>query len=91
MRVGEIDVLVVSDGVLTALPAVTLGVNAGPSILSAWLDDMVLPPAFDWPVNVVVVRSGRRSTRSRPGWSCVAPAAIRPGTAWSAWSLAASG
>jgi glyoxylase-like metal-dependent hydrolase (beta-lactamase superfamily II) len=61
MRVGEIDVLVVSDGVLTALPAATLAVNAGPSVLAAWLDDMVLPPAFDWPVNVVVVRSGDRT------------------------------
>jgi len=61
LRVGEIDVLVVSDGVLTALPAATLAVNAGPAILAAWLDDMVLPPAFDWPVNVVVVRSGGRT------------------------------
>jgi glyoxylase-like metal-dependent hydrolase (beta-lactamase superfamily II) len=61
LRVGEIDVLVVSDGVLTALPAATLAVNAGPAVLAAWLDDMVLPPAFDWPVNVVVVRSGGRT------------------------------
>jgi glyoxylase-like metal-dependent hydrolase (beta-lactamase superfamily II) len=61
LRVGEIDVLVVSDGVLTALPAATLAVNAGPAVLAAWLDDMVLPPAFDWPVNVVVVRSSGRT------------------------------
>jgi hypothetical protein len=44
LRVGEIDVLVVSDGVLTALPADTLGVNAEPSVRAAWLADMVLPP-----------------------------------------------
>ena len=61
LRVGEIDVLVVSDGLLTALPAATLAVNAGPAVLAAWLDDMILPPAFDWPVNVVVVRSGDRT------------------------------
>jgi len=61
LRVGEIDALVVSDGVLTALPATTLAVNAAPAVLKAWLDDMVLPPAFDWPVNVVVVRSGGRT------------------------------
>ena len=61
LKVGDIEVLVISDGVLTALPAPTLGVNAGPAVLKAWLDDMVLPPAFDWPVNVVVVRSGGRT------------------------------
>jgi len=61
LRVGEIDVMVVSDGVLTALPAQTLGVNAAPAALTAWLDDMVLPPAFDWPVNVIVVRSGGKT------------------------------
>ena len=60
LRVGEIDVLVVSDGVLP-LPAVTLAVNAAPADLAAWLDDMVLPPVFDWPLNVVVVRSGGRT------------------------------
>lgn len=61
LRVGEIDVLVVSDGVLTALPGATLAVNADPAVLAAWLDAMVLPPAFDWPVNVVVVRRGERT------------------------------
>ena len=45
LRVGEIDVLVVSDGVLIALPAATLAVNADPAVLAAWLDDMFLPPS----------------------------------------------
>ena len=45
MRVGEIDALVVSDGVMTALPAATLGVNAAPAASAAWLDDMFLPPS----------------------------------------------
>ena len=58
VRVGEIDVLVVSDGVLP-LPTAMLGHNADPSARAAWLNDMFLPPdAFDWSLNVVVVRSG---------------------------------
>jgi glyoxylase-like metal-dependent hydrolase (beta-lactamase superfamily II) len=61
LRVGEIDVLVVSDGVLS-LPTVTMATNADPAVRAAWLDDMFLPPdAFDWPLNVVVVRSGGRT------------------------------
>ncbi|MGV6876429.1 MBL fold metallo-hydrolase [Pseudochelatococcus sp. B33] len=58
VRVGEIDVLVVSDGVLP-LPTKMLGHNADPAVRAAWLNDMFLPPdAFDWSLNVVVVRSG---------------------------------
>ena len=58
LRVGEIDVLVVSDGVLL-LPGAMLAHNADPAVRAAWLKDMFLPPdAFDWPLNVVVVRSG---------------------------------
>jgi glyoxylase-like metal-dependent hydrolase (beta-lactamase superfamily II) len=58
VRVGEIDVLVVSDGVLP-LPTTMLGHNAEPAARAAWLDHMFLPQdAFDWALNVVVVRSG---------------------------------
>jgi hypothetical protein len=47
LRVGEIDVLVVSDGVLP-LPTAMLAHNAEPAARAAWLDDMFLPPdAFD--------------------------------------------
>jgi glyoxylase-like metal-dependent hydrolase (beta-lactamase superfamily II) len=61
LRVGEIDVMVVSDGVLT-LPGAMLAHNADPAVRAAWLDDMFLPPdAFDWALNVVVVRSGGRT------------------------------
>jgi glyoxylase-like metal-dependent hydrolase (beta-lactamase superfamily II) len=61
LRVGEIDVLVVSDGVLP-LPAATLATNADPADLSAWLDDRLLPPdVFTWPLNALVVRSGDRT------------------------------
>jgi glyoxylase-like metal-dependent hydrolase (beta-lactamase superfamily II) len=58
LRVGEIDVLVISDGVLP-ISAATLATNADPADLAAWLDDMFLPPdVLEWPLNVVVVRSG---------------------------------
>jgi hypothetical protein len=58
MRVGKIDVLVISDGVLPP-PTRMLGHNVAPADRAAWLNDMVLPlDAFDWSLNVVVVRSG---------------------------------
>ncbi len=61
LRVGDIDVLVVSDGVLL-LPTATLATNADPAARAAWLDDMFLPrDMFDWPLNVLVVRSGGRT------------------------------
>ncbi|CCB66456.1 MBL fold metallo-hydrolase [Hyphomicrobium sp. MC1] len=58
VRVGDIDVLVISDGVLP-LPTTMLGPNVGQADRAAWLKDMFLPPdAFDWALNAVVVRSG---------------------------------
>ena len=48
LLIGEIDVLVVSDGVLT-LPGAMLAHNAEPAVREAWLADNFLPPdAFDW-------------------------------------------
>src|SRR5258705_7741490 len=39
-----------------------LATNADPAVRGAWLDDMFLPPdVLDWPLNVVVVRSGGRT------------------------------
>jgi glyoxylase-like metal-dependent hydrolase (beta-lactamase superfamily II) len=61
LRVGEIDVLVVSDGVLP-IPAETIAYNVDATVRTAWLNDMFLPPdMLDWPLNVVVVRSGGRT------------------------------
>lgn len=61
VRVGDIDVLVVSDGVLP-LPTRMLGHNADAATRAAWLNDMFLPQdAFDWSLNVVVVRSGNQT------------------------------
>ena len=58
VKIGDIDVLVVSDGVLP-LPNTMLGHNADPAARAAWIHDMFLPPdASDWPLNVVVVRIG---------------------------------
>lgn len=60
LRIGEIDVLVVSDGVLP-LPTSTMATNASTADLATWLDDNFLPrEAFDWPLNVMVVRSGQQ-------------------------------
>jgi len=61
LRVGEIDVLVVSDGVLS-LPGAMLGHNADPAVRSAWLENMFQPPdVLEWALNAVVVRSGGRT------------------------------
>ena len=58
LQVGDIDVLVVSDGVITP-PAAAMATNVDPAVRAAWLDDMFLPPdVFDWALNAVVVRSG---------------------------------
>jgi glyoxylase-like metal-dependent hydrolase (beta-lactamase superfamily II) len=60
-KVGDIDVLIISDGVLP-ITAVTMATNAPPAELSAWLKDMYLPPeVLDWPLNVAVVRSGGKT------------------------------
>jgi glyoxylase-like metal-dependent hydrolase (beta-lactamase superfamily II) len=61
VQVGDIDVLVISDGVLP-ITASTLATNADSAALAGWLDDNFLPPEIvDWPLNVVVVRTGDRT------------------------------
>ncbi|WP_266182095.1 MBL fold metallo-hydrolase [Dyella humicola] len=61
LRIGEIDVLVISDGVLS-LPAATLATNVDSADLAAWLNDGHQPTdVYKWPLNVVVVRSGNRT------------------------------
>lgn len=61
VRIGEIDVLVVSDGVLP-LPTTMLAHNAATADRAAWLDGMFLPQdAFDWALNAVMVRSGDKT------------------------------
>ena len=61
LKVGDIDVLVVSDGVIS-LPAETTATNADPAVRAAWLKDMFLPAeTLDWALNAVVVRNGGRT------------------------------
>jgi len=61
LKVGDIDVTVISDGVLP-LPNAMLAHNAEPADRAAWLGEMFLPQeASDWPLNVVVVRSGEQT------------------------------
>lgn len=61
VQIGDIEVLVVSDGVLP-LPTKMLGHNIDPKARATWFKDMFLPPdAFDWALNVVVVKSGTQT------------------------------
>jgi glyoxylase-like metal-dependent hydrolase (beta-lactamase superfamily II) len=61
LKVGDIDVLVISDGVLS-LPTQMLAANADPAAREALMDSLSLPrEMLDWPLNVVVVRSGGRT------------------------------
>ena len=61
LKVGDLDVMVVSDGVLP-IPARTIAHNIEPTVRSAWLEDEFLSPEMlDWPLNVAVVRSGGRT------------------------------
>ncbi len=58
VQIGDIEVLVISDGVLP-LPNLMLGHNADATARATWMQDRFLPTdASDWPLNVVVVRSG---------------------------------
>jgi glyoxylase-like metal-dependent hydrolase (beta-lactamase superfamily II) len=61
LKIGDIEVLVISDGVLP-ITASTLATNVEAADLAGWLDDNFLPPeVVDWPLNVVVVRGGGRT------------------------------
>jgi glyoxylase-like metal-dependent hydrolase (beta-lactamase superfamily II) len=61
LRVGDLEVLVISDGVLP-ITGRTIAYNADSADLASWLDDMFLPPdVLEWPLNVCVVRSGDRT------------------------------
>ncbi|KUI37982.1 MBL fold metallo-hydrolase [Mycobacterium sp. IS-1590] len=61
VRVGDIEVLVISDGVLP-ITARTMATNADPTEFGSWLDERFLPrDVLDWPLNVVVVRTADRT------------------------------
>jgi len=83
LQVGDIEVLVISDGVLP-ITGKTIAYNADSADLASWLDDMFLPPeVLEWPLNVAVVRSGdqtilidaglggsSRTSQLPGGWPC---------------------
>src|SRR5262245_5719660 len=61
LRIGEIDVLVFSDGLLS-MKTPNLATNADAATRAAWLSDMFLPTdEMVWPLNAAVVRSGGRT------------------------------
>src|SRR5262245_54398370 len=79
LKVGEIDVLVISDGVLS-LPGAMLAHNADPAVRAAWLEDMFLPPdVLEWALNVVVVRSGGQTILIDAGMGAEFPDLPRAG------------
>lgn len=58
LKVGEIDVMVVSDGILP-LPTDTMSTNVAPADRKAWFKGQFLgPDRFDWGLNALLVRSG---------------------------------
>ena len=60
---------------LPASPPAATATNADPAEFGRWLDDRFLPPdVLDWPLNVVVVRSGGRTISSTPVWEWSSPA-----------------
>lgn len=86
LKVGDIDVTVISDGVLAINPA-TLATNADKAELSAWLRDNFLPPeVIDYPLNVSVVRSGDRTILIDSGLGTEFPAFPGPGSWPCGWT-----
>ncbi|MGW1602931.1 acyl-CoA dehydrogenase family protein [Streptomyces eurythermus] len=85
LKVGDIDVMIISDGVLPIAPA-TLATNAASADLSAWLGDMFLSPEMlDWPLNVAVVPAGNRVAPPGFGLSHVIGTALDHGRFTVAW------
>lgn len=60
LKIGEIDVLVISDGVLP-LPTSTMSTNVSEADRNEWFDGRFLQrDTFDWALNIALVRSGER-------------------------------
>ena len=79
LKVGEIDVLVISDGVL-ALPGPMLGHNADPSVRTNWFEEQFLPADFlEWALNVILVKSGEKTILIDAGMGVAFPDLPRAG------------
>ncbi|MDS0856685.1 MBL fold metallo-hydrolase [Burkholderia pseudomultivorans] len=60
VRVGDVDVVLISDGVLP-LPSSTMSTNVSEADRNAWFDGRFLQrDMFDWALNIALVRSGER-------------------------------
>jgi len=60
VRVGDVDVVLISDGILP-LPTSTMSTNVSQSDRNEWFDSRFLQrDMFDWALNVALVRSGER-------------------------------
>lgn len=60
VRVGNVDVVMISDGILP-LPTSTLSTNVSEADRNAWFDGRFLQrDMFDWALNIALVRSGDR-------------------------------
>ncbi|MBU9259597.1 MBL fold metallo-hydrolase [Burkholderia multivorans] len=60
VRVGDVDVVLISDGVLP-LPTSTMSTNVTEADRNAWFDGRFLQrDMFDWALNIALVRSGER-------------------------------
>ena len=64
VRVGDVDVVLISDGVLP-LPTSTMSTNVSEADRNEWFDGRFLQrDTFDWALNIALVRSGERLIRS---------------------------
>ncbi|KVM07755.1 MBL fold metallo-hydrolase [Burkholderia ubonensis] len=77
-RVGDIDVLVISDGAI-AIPNSILGTNVAPADRDIALHDKLMPDPLDWGLNVLVVRSGGRTILIDAGIGSESSSATRAG------------
>jgi glyoxylase-like metal-dependent hydrolase (beta-lactamase superfamily II) len=60
VRIGDVDVVLISDGVLP-LPTSTMSTNVSEADRNAWFDGRFLQrDMFDWALNVALLRSGDR-------------------------------
>ncbi|WP_261541792.1 MBL fold metallo-hydrolase [Burkholderia multivorans] len=60
VRVGDVDVVLISDGVLP-LPTSTMSTNVSEADRKVWFDGRFLQrDMFDWALNIALVRSGER-------------------------------
>src|SRR3546814_11205755 len=79
LRIGDIDVLVVSDGVLP-LPTETMATNVDPAVRAEWFKDMFVgPDMFYWALNVLVLRSGDKTILVDEGLGAQFHGFTRPG------------